>query len=147
MAPTDYDRTVANNPLPVIYASTNNVFVNETLFNIYSIYIQETVLPIIQMFDSDTSLFQWLVPLNNVTRLYATETTFLRTYSCSKRENLWLFRFAEYRARRNRGTEGGDTLKDAFLNGNFRTIRVLDKLPSKYLISRLFLLSFFLSIA
>jgi hypothetical protein len=58
VAPTAYDRTVANNPLPVIYASTNNVFVNETLFNIYSIYIQETILPIIQMFDSDTSLFQ-----------------------------------------------------------------------------------------
>lgn len=91
VAPTAYDRTVANNPLPVTYASTNNVFVNETLFNIYSIYIQETILPIIQSFGSDISLFQWLVPLNNITRLYTTETTFLRTYSCSKREKkVWV---------------------------------------------------------
>ena len=87
VAPTAYDLTIAGNPQPITY---NNVFINETLYKIYSNYISETIGPLIHKFRPNLPHLP-IIPLNNATCLQSRETTFLRTYSCSKRQKkVWI---------------------------------------------------------
>src|SRR5947207_1156160 len=70
-APTLYSVTLRGRPNfshPTIYPSTNNIFVNETLFQIHSSYLQETILPLIRIALPDLTLPQFL-PLNDSNRL------------------------------------------------------------------------------
>lgn len=84
IAPTAYDLTTANYPQPVPFPSTNNIFVNGTLFGIYSTYLINTLAPVLQ--DAFGNLSVSLPPLDNNTRLKPVNTTILRSYSCSQRQ-------------------------------------------------------------
>jgi hypothetical protein len=91
IAPTTYNLTyfiegspvgIANSSQPQqFFPSTNNIFVNETLFEIYSAYVRDTLLPL------DPAL---VVPtfnsLNNANQLSAVDTEFIRSYSCLQRQ-------------------------------------------------------------
>jgi hypothetical protein len=82
IAPTAYNLTFSDSPQTNAYPSTNNIFINETLFQIYSEYIMNTLIP----FFNSTPGFLPLIPLNDATRLRPFETTLLRSYSCASRE-------------------------------------------------------------
>jgi hypothetical protein len=72
--------TLPNITVPAtVYPSTNNIFVNDTLFGIYSSYVQNILL---QM-DFTSPEFS---PLTDANRLTLTDTAFLRSYSCLKRQ-------------------------------------------------------------
>jgi hypothetical protein len=62
---------------PVRYPSTNNIFVNDTLFNVYAEYLQTTILP----------LFKYHLPefsqLNNTNQINATDVELKLLYSCT----------------------------------------------------------------
>jgi hypothetical protein len=88
IAPTAYNFSISDSPQTTILPSTNNIFINETLFHIYSEYILNTIIPLFNKFfsvDSGSDLLP-LIPLNDVTRFRPFETTFLRSYSCGKRQ-------------------------------------------------------------
>jgi hypothetical protein len=81
-SPTYYNFTSEDLPnllAPVFYSSTNNIFVNSTLFSIYSSYL--------------TDLFSFVglpppefLPLDNNNSLQQTAVTFLTSYSCMQRQ-------------------------------------------------------------
>ena len=83
-APTAYDLTVPNSPQPVAFPSTNNIFINETLFEIYSGYFNNTLLPFVEKFFHAGRYPPVL--LNDANRLTRTETTLLRSYTCTMRQ-------------------------------------------------------------
>jgi hypothetical protein len=56
---------------PVFYSSANNIFVNSTLFSIYSSYLTDILS---------------LVPVDSNSSLQPTATVFLRSYSCVERQ-------------------------------------------------------------
>jgi hypothetical protein len=64
---------------PTSYPDTNNIFVNNTLFQIYSTYLRETLSPLLNL-----SVPEFL-PLNETNRFYPNEVTFLRSYDCQVR--------------------------------------------------------------
>jgi hypothetical protein len=91
VAPTTYDLAgfiegspvgVANTSQPqTSFPATNNIFVNETLFNIYQSYLRDTLLPLypgfsVPSFNSPSSRNQ----------LQPVETAFIRSYSCLERQ-------------------------------------------------------------
>jgi hypothetical protein len=76
VAPTAYDTTILNSPQPVPFPSTNNIFVNETLFQTYSTYFNNTF---------PAELFPPQVLLNDETRFQPVQTTLVRSYTCSWR--------------------------------------------------------------
>ena len=83
-APTAYDFTNSNYPAAVPFPSTNNIFVNETLFQLYFEYFNSTILPIlVRQFDGPPPP---PVLLNNETRFEPIQKTLLRSYICSQRE-------------------------------------------------------------
>jgi hypothetical protein len=92
-APTIYPPLAGTSPIlpnfsnPTFYSDTNNIFVNDTLFEIYSTYLRETILPILNL---SAPAF---LPLNETNRLYPQETTFVRSYNCQKRvlKSGWIF--------------------------------------------------------
>jgi hypothetical protein len=88
IAPTAYNFTLSDSPQTKAYPSTNNIFINATLFQIYSEYIMNTIIPLFnKLFDANsTPGLLPLIPLNDATRLRPFETTFLRSYSCASRE-------------------------------------------------------------
>jgi len=61
----------------VKYPATNNIFVNETLFAIYSSYLTNTVLP---LFNYTLPPFE---PLNRTNAIKTSEVTFKMLYSCT----------------------------------------------------------------
>ena len=63
-------------------SSANNIFVNNTLFTIYSQYLRETVLPLLDI-PLPSAPF---APLNDVNRLHEVEMTFFQSYSCTVRQ-------------------------------------------------------------
>jgi hypothetical protein len=88
IAPTAYNITIPDSPRTIIYPSTNNIFINETLFQIYSEYILNTLIPLfnnVYHVNSGPDLLP-LIPLNDATRFRPFETTLLRSYSCGSRE-------------------------------------------------------------
>ena len=69
----------ANFSLPTRHNTTNNIFVNETLFQIYATYLNETFLPILKM----SVDFE---PPSKKNSLKLITTTFIRSYSCIERQ-------------------------------------------------------------
>ena len=82
-SPTYYDFSdyegIPNFSVPVFYSSTNNIFVNSTLFSIYSSYLTDllSLMP---------GLRPEFLPLDSNNSLRPTATTFLRSYSCAQRQ-------------------------------------------------------------
>jgi hypothetical protein len=91
IAPTTYNLTnfvdwspvgAANTSQPQqFFPSTNNIFVNETLFEIYSEYLRNTLLPLFPVLDVPA-----FNSLNNGNQLTAVDTQFIRSYSCWQRQ-------------------------------------------------------------
>jgi hypothetical protein len=81
-SPTYYNFTsdAINLAEPVFYSSTNNIFVNSTLFSIYSSYLTD-LLSIVPGLARPEFL-----PLDSKNSLQLTATTFLRSYSCTQRQ-------------------------------------------------------------
>ena len=81
LSPTLYD---PQTKVPTKWPSTNNIFMNQTLFDIYSSYLIESVLPIFNANASD------LPPYDNVIRenffKARKSTTFIKSYSCLQRQ-------------------------------------------------------------
>ena len=81
--------TVPGSPIAVIntsipatfYPPINNIFVNNTLFEIYSDYMRNTLLPI-----ANVSLPEFS-PLDSSNRLDPAQAQFLRTYNCLRRQS------------------------------------------------------------
>ena len=65
---------------PVSYDSNYNIFVNATLFNIYSSYLSNTLLPL-----SDVPPISF-EPLSDQNQFRVEPTTFLRSYTCQVME-------------------------------------------------------------
>jgi hypothetical protein len=65
---------------PIPFPSTNNIFVNATLFDIYSSYLRDIILPFIGFPDPE------FAPVDEVNRLQQTGATFLRSYTCTIRQ-------------------------------------------------------------
>jgi hypothetical protein len=79
IAPTINDQLTG---VPRSFPANNNIFINDTLFHIYTLYLQNTVLPIL---NASASVFQ---PFNNLTpenSLKAVDSTFIRSYNCIER--------------------------------------------------------------
>jgi hypothetical protein len=69
-----------------ILASTNNIFTNQSLFDIYSSYLRDTVIP---LFGSVAAPFLPLPPFSHLSdgnHLQAEDSTFTRSYSCVERQ-------------------------------------------------------------
>lgn len=69
---------------PTEHPSINNIFVNDTLFSIYSNYLQEVIIPLLGLsaYRQAVSIF---APLDYQNRLESRETTILRSYPCTIR--------------------------------------------------------------
>jgi hypothetical protein len=65
---------------PTSYPVTNNIFINETLFEIYSSYLRTVILPLLNYSLPEFS------PIGADNHLKPVETTFGRSYSCSERQ-------------------------------------------------------------
>lgn len=63
------------------YAPTNNIFINDTLFEIYSLYFRKLLEPV----GYSTSIPAFSA-LNDTNCAHPTETGILRSYSCLKRD-------------------------------------------------------------
>lgn len=101
MAPTMYNQdTVVNtftgqislsglgNPnfsSPISYLPTNNIFWNDTLFQIYSNYVIDTLLPLVPIVGSSFRLItSQMLPLSDTNRIERSPTTILTSYQCSQ---------------------------------------------------------------
>ena len=87
VAPTYYNYTpqaLPNFTSPVYYSSTNNIFVNDTLFSIYSFYLRNTVVPFLQKYEPTLVLPSFL-PLDSKNSLKPIDMSFVRSYSCLER--------------------------------------------------------------
>lgn len=76
---TDLSRPAIQNP------ASNNIFVNETLFDLYNTYLRTTVLPFLQTFAPNLTLPEFL-PINETNSLQEIDTAFLRSYDCTQRQ-------------------------------------------------------------
>lgn len=66
---------------PTLYPPTNNIFYNETLFESYSVYLNDTILPLFKSFYGlNITLPQFKSPLQ------PQPTTFVRTYFCTQKQ-------------------------------------------------------------
>jgi len=71
---------VAESYAPILYPSTYNIFVNETLFNIYSSYLLNTIILLFEYGDVFPSEFSQLSSTNQLTR---TNVSLEILYSCT----------------------------------------------------------------
>ena len=62
------------------YPPTNNILVNETLYDIYTGYLGETILPLLNYSSPE------FTPLGDANRLQLEETTFIKSYNCQVRK-------------------------------------------------------------
>jgi hypothetical protein len=71
-----------------VYSSTNNIFVNETLFEIYSSYLRNTVVPILAatVSFSGSPLPPTFSNISSENFAQPEERTFDLTYACSRRK-------------------------------------------------------------
>jgi hypothetical protein len=87
-APTYYNLTssgTADLSSPLFYPSTNNIFVNQSLFSIYSSYLKNTIVPfLIQLNDIDP--IPEFLPLDVNNTLQPINMSFVRSYSCLQRQ-------------------------------------------------------------
>jgi len=83
ISPTTYiplhDWASANFSQAIVHPTTNNIFVNETLFDVFGQYLKSTILPLLQYHIGDFS------PLSAENSLEPSPTTFLRIYNCTER--------------------------------------------------------------
>jgi hypothetical protein len=86
IAPTVYAQSDSDLASAFFFPSTNNIFVNETLFEVYSSYLQDIVLPILQQVQPALTIPDFS-PLNGSNRLQSTDVSFLRSYSCIQRQS------------------------------------------------------------
>ena len=79
VSPTTFRYSPAGNLIdygPVRYPATNNIFVNDTLFYIYSNYLYNTIL---RLFGYHFPQFN---PLNSTNKMNATDVSFKMLYCC-----------------------------------------------------------------
>jgi len=67
---------------PVHHPETNNIWVNDTIYGIYSELLLGTIMPLL---GSPVPLATF-APLNDTNRIHPATTTFWRTYTCNVRE-------------------------------------------------------------
>jgi len=80
--------SIVNLTAPTVYPPTNNIFVNESLFEIYESYLRNELLLALA-----PSLFvPPFAPLNSTNRLEPKDVEFVQNYSCWKRawKSFWL---------------------------------------------------------
>lgn len=65
--------------------ASNNIFVNETLFDLYNTYLRTTILPFFQLYIPNFKIPDFL-PINETNSLQEIDTTFLRSYDCTQRQ-------------------------------------------------------------
>lgn len=70
---------------PISYTSMNNIFVNDTLFDIYSSTLREEILPFLELFDPTFSLQEFLPLHLGINTLQPTGMSLLKSYSCVER--------------------------------------------------------------
>jgi hypothetical protein len=88
-APTYYQYSLLELPdfnYPIPYTSRNNIFVNDTLFNIYSTYLRDVIFPYIRTREAGILLLPEFLPLGGNNTLEPTPKSFLRSYSCVIRQ-------------------------------------------------------------
>ena len=83
-APTIY-RDDVEFSMPYTFPSTNNIFVNETLFEIYYSYLQSTVYPIFTNLYHPLQTYPTIIPPYAGNQLEPIDVTILRNYSCTQR--------------------------------------------------------------
>lgn len=72
----------------------NNIFINDTLFEIYSSVLNDTLIPYYYDWFVDYLPIPSFLPLNATNRLFSVPTTLLQNYSCSERKmKLWFTAF------------------------------------------------------
>jgi hypothetical protein len=64
---------------PTFNSPSNNIFVNESLFEVYMTYMYDTIFPLLQYEAGEFS------PLTAENQLPAESTTFIRVYNCTER--------------------------------------------------------------
>jgi hypothetical protein len=69
---------------PKYFEFTNNIFINNTLFQIFSSILRDDVVPLLRFAWPEVSLPPFL-PLNESNRLQPAPATIFRTYSCYER--------------------------------------------------------------
>jgi len=80
IAPSTFQYTTSGDLLnygPVRYSATNNIFVNDTLFEAYNSYLRDTVLPLFTYTLAD------FYPLNATNQMNATTVSLKMLYTCS----------------------------------------------------------------
>jgi len=77
----NYDFSQPGMALP----SSNNIFTNGTLFEIYYRYLQATVIPFLRMSAPNLTMPVFL-PVNDSNRLEPVDTLILRSYACTQRQ-------------------------------------------------------------
>lgn len=80
------------NEEPTTYLSTNNIFMNPTLFDIYYSYLNNTVMPLLGINTNVSELdIPWFDDPTAENSLQVSNTTFIRSYSCVERHwKSWL---------------------------------------------------------
>jgi len=70
---------------PITFPPTNNIFWNETLFEIYSHYLRTILAPLFPTFNPDFSLdLPPFLPLNDSNRIQRSPTTIFTSYQCNQ---------------------------------------------------------------
>lgn len=89
IAPTYYDSTPSGTgpdfSSPIFYSSTNNIFINQSLFRIYSSYLNNTIMPVLIQLGYANPLPEFL-PLDSDNILKPVNMSFVRSYSCLQRQ-------------------------------------------------------------
>jgi hypothetical protein len=67
---------------PTYHPETNNIWVNDTLYGIYSEFLLSTIVPLL----GGSLPRATFAPLNETNRIHPTTTTFRTTYTCNIRE-------------------------------------------------------------
>jgi hypothetical protein len=70
---------------PIVYLPTNNLFVNDSLFQIYSSYIHNTLVPLVQQTDPAYNIPEFS-PLTKDNHFQPFNTTLFRSYPCTERQ-------------------------------------------------------------
>src|SRR5262249_1601771 len=69
---------------PVIFPSTNNIFLNASLFEIYSSWLPDVVLPVVQLVLPETKLPSFM-PISDSNKVEEFDAMFYRSYPCVER--------------------------------------------------------------
>ena len=94
LVPMTYEYTTSsvNFSSPITYSSSNNIFLNDTLFQIYSSYLRDDMMPLLREYLPSGPLPEFL-PLDESNRLEPRTSTLLKSYSCTERQRKGWFSF------------------------------------------------------